>query len=105
MKDILLCSSDALLVRNLYGVLRDLGFNVETVEHPSRAVHKVLQKEFDFAIVDIDPFGLSSDDAEQVLRSVAPDMPIIALGAGRSGCATRSINLEDFTRTLHAFAV
>lgn len=105
MKDILLCSSDALLVKNLYGVLRDLGFNVEVVEHPSQAVRTVLWKHCDLAIVDAEPFGLSSVDAEQIIRAVAPEMPVIALGAQGAGSAARSVDLEDFTRTLHAFAV
>ena len=105
MKNFLLCSSDALLVKNLYGVLRDLGFSVDTVEHPSLAVRQVLRKRYDFAIVDVEPFGLSSDDAEQVLRTVAPDMPIIAIGSQGQGSAARAIDLEDFTRTVHEFAV
>jgi DNA-binding response OmpR family regulator len=104
MKDILLCSSDPLLVKNLYGILRDLGFRVETVEHPSDAVHKVLRQRYDFAIVDAEPFGLSADDAEDVLRTVAPQMSIIALGARCNGSAMHPLDLEEFTRGLHAFA-
>lgn len=105
MKNILLCSSDTLLVKNLYGVLRDLGFNVDTVEHPSHAVRAVLVKRYDYTVVDAEPFGLSSDDAEQVLRTVAPEMPVIAIGARASGSAVPSLDLEKFTRDLHAFAV
>ncbi len=104
MKSILLCSSDALLVRNLYGVLRDLGFSVETVEHPSQAVRAVLWKRYDFAIVGAEPFGLSSDDATRILRDLAPDMPIITVGSGQNDSSARTIDLEDFTRALHAFA-
>jgi DNA-binding response OmpR family regulator len=105
MKHILLCSSDTLLVKNLYGVLRDLGFDVDTVEHPSHAVHQALGKQYDLAVVDIEPFGLSSFDAEQVLRNVAPDMRVITIGPGCEGRAVRAIDLEDVTRTLQAIAV
>jgi DNA-binding response OmpR family regulator len=104
MKDILLCSSDTLLVRNLYGILRDLGFRVDTVEHTSHAVHKALERRYDFAIVDAEPFGLPADDAEEVLRAVAPRMSIIALGARSNERTLRELDLEEFTKSLHAFA-
>lgn len=104
MKDILLCSSDPLLVRNIYGILRDLGHRVETVEHPSDAVHSVLRRRYDFAIVDAEPFGLPSDDAEEVLRAVAPHMPVLALGSRSRGGTTAPLDLEQFTRSLHAMA-
>ena len=105
MKDILLCSSDQLLVKNLYGILRDLGFRVDTVEHPSDAVHKALEQRYDFAILDdTEPFGLSSEDAEEILHAVAPRMSIIALGARSTWSAVRPLDLEQFTRSLQAFA-
>jgi DNA-binding response OmpR family regulator len=82
MKTILLCSSSPLLVKSLYGVLRDEGYAVEVVEHPSLAVQQVLGGAYDLTIIDAEPFGLSAEDAARILRSLAPDMPILGVGAG-----------------------
>ena len=102
MSDILLCSSNSMLVRNLYGILRDDGYNVDTVEHPSLAVKQVLWSKYDCAIVDSDPFGLPAQDAVQILRSVAPAMPVVVVGsAGDRG----TIDLAELKRTIHAAAV
>jgi DNA-binding response OmpR family regulator len=85
MKRILLCSSSPLLVRNLYGMLRDDGFAIETVEHPSLAVQRVLAGPWDCTIIDAEPFGLSAEDAARILREIAPQMPILCIGGG-AGC-------------------
>jgi DNA-binding NtrC family response regulator len=101
MKHILLCSSDTLLVKNLYGILRDLGFLVHTVEHPNDAVHTVLQRSFDLAIIDVEPFGLPTDDAVAIIRNLAPDMPVFTIG---SASADRSRELETVARSMHLHA-
>ena len=105
MKDILLCSSDTLLVKNLYGVLRDQGFFVDTVEHPSHAVREALNKRYDLAIVDVEPFGLPSDDAVAILRDLAPAMQVITIGSGSNASQDRSRDLEAVTKTMHAYAI
>lgn len=83
MKNILLCSSDPLLIKNLYGVLRDEGFSVKTVEHPALAVQTVISGTFDALVVDSEPFGLSAEDAVQIIRSVKPDLPVLFVGSDR----------------------
>jgi DNA-binding response OmpR family regulator len=80
MKEILLCSSSPLLVKNLYGTLRDEGYSVEVVEHPSLAVQKVLQGTYDLTIIDAEPFGLPAADAARIVGAIAPGMPILCLG-------------------------
>ncbi len=107
MKKILLCTSDPLLIKNLYGVLRDEGFAVETVEHPAVAVQKVMNGSFDVLILDSEPFGLSKQDAVEILRTVKPDLPILCVG---KECAETSgvdlpLDLEVFKRTVHAIGV
>ena len=82
MKKILLCSSNPLLVKSLYGMLRDAGHAVENVEHPALAVQKVLGGTYDFVIVDAEPFGLSAEDAARIIKSIAPEMPILRVGGG-----------------------
>ena len=85
MKKILLCSSSPLLVRSLYGMLRDEGYAVEVVEHPSLAVQKVLGGVYDLTIIDAEPFGLSAEDAAGIIRSLAPGMPVLCIGGGAEG--------------------
>jgi CheY-like chemotaxis protein len=104
MKHILLCSSDRLLVKNLYGVLRDRGLSVDTVEHPSHAVRLALGKRYAAAIMDIEPFGLSSVEAREILRSVAPEMPVLTLGTGLHSLPDRARELEAVARAMGEYA-
>jgi DNA-binding NtrC family response regulator len=109
MKNIILCSSNPILVKSLYAMLRDEGNNVELVEHPAVAVRKVLWGKYDFVIVDSEPFGLSAEDAAQIIRSVAPDMPVLNVGSGRSRdleeAAKTPLDLEEFKRRVHSITV
>lgn len=108
MKDIVLCSSNPILVKSLYGVLRDEGYNVVTVEHPAVAVQKVLSGKYDFIIVDSEPFGLSAEDAAQIITAVAPDMPVLFVGGGgkeRAPAVKTPVDLEELKRTIHRIAV
>ena len=89
MKRILLCSSNPLLVKSLYASLREEGYAVEDVEHPSLAVQKVLQGTYDLTIIDAEPFGMSAEEAARIVGTIAPGMPILCLGndggSGRGG--------------------
>jgi len=85
MKKILLCSSNPLLVKSLYTMLREEGYAVEDVEHPSLAIQKVLRGSYDLTLIDAEPFGLSVEDAAHIIRSIVPGMPILCLGGG-AGC-------------------
>jgi DNA-binding response OmpR family regulator len=85
MKKILLCSSSPLLIKGLYASLRDEGYTVEDVEHPSLAVQKVLQGAYDLMIIDAEPFGLSAGDAARIVGAIAPGMPILGLGGEGGG--------------------
>jgi DNA-binding response OmpR family regulator len=109
MKNILLCSSNPLLIKNLYGVLRDEGYAVETVEHPALAVKKVLWTHYDFVIVDSEPFGMSAQEAGQVIRAVSPGMPIMIMGGewekDPASGTDAPLDLEEFKRTIHSIAI
>jgi len=82
MKKIMLCSSNPLLVKSLYGMLRDEGYLVEDVEHPALAVQRILKNAYDFLIVDAEPFGLSAEDAACIMKTIAPEMPVLRIGGG-----------------------
>ena len=84
MKRILLCSSNPLLVKSLYASLREEGFAVDDVEHPSFAVQKVLQGPYDLTIIDAEPFGMPAGEAARIVGAIAPGMPILCLG-GEAG--------------------
>jgi DNA-binding NtrC family response regulator len=107
VKDIILCSSNTILIKNLYGVLRDEGYNVDTVEHPAHAVKKVLGAKYDFCIVDTEPFGLSAEDAAYIIRTVMPGMPVVVMGGNEAGNPgpPLPLDLEAFRRTIHSIAV
>ena len=109
MKNIILCSSNPLLIKNVYGFLRDEGYTVDTVEHPALAVKKVLRGSYDLVIVDAEPFGMSAGEAAQVIRSVAPGMPVVIMGGDREKGLTDGmglpLDLEEFKRTIHSIAV
>ena len=84
MKKMILCSSNPLLIKSLYGMLRDAGYVVEAVEHPALAVQKVLACGYDFVIVDAEPFGLSAEDAARIIKTIAPELPVYRVGGEES---------------------
>ena len=108
MKNILLCSSNPLLTKSLYSLLRDEGYAVEIVEHPALAVQEIISGTFSMMVLDSEPFGLSSEDAVQIIRTVKPDLPIISLGSGSVTVSTpvvaAPLDLEEFKRMVHSMA-
>jgi DNA-binding NtrC family response regulator len=109
MKKIILCSSNPLLTKNVYCVLRDEGHTVDMVEHPALAVKKVLWGTFDLVIVDAEPFGMSAQEAAEVIRSVAPGMPVVIMGGEGEkdfgDSVEAPLDLEEFRRTIQSIAV
>jgi len=108
MKKILLCSSNPLLVKSLYGTLRDEGYAVDSVEHPTLAVRKILNATYDLMLIDAEPFGLSAEDAARIIRSLAPDMPMVGIGGG-AGCdhlplITLPADLDAIKELIHVIA-
>lgn len=109
MKNIILCTSNPILIKSLYGILRDEGYEVETIEHPALAVQMVMRRSYDFIIVDSEPFGLSAEDAVDIIKTVAPEMPILFVGGEREKDHADGIgmplDLEKFKRTIHNISV
>lgn len=108
MKDIVLCSSNPILIKSLYCVLREEGYNVEIVEHPSLAVQKVLFRKYDFVVVDSEPFGLSAEDAVEIIKAVSPGTPTVVVGGGLDAdvpSVESPVDLEEFKHTIHSIAV
>jgi DNA-binding NtrC family response regulator len=108
MKKILLCSGNPILIKSLYGVLRDDGHDVDIIEHPALAVQKVMAGGYGMMIVDSEPFGLSAEDAVQIIKSTMPDLPVLYVGSGEHGtvpAVDAPVDLEKFKRTVHSIAV
>jgi DNA-binding NtrC family response regulator len=108
MKKIIFCSFNPLLIKSLYGILRDEGYIVETVEHPARAIQRIMEKKYDFIIIDSDPFGLPAEDAVEIIKAIAPDLPVITIGDERGSGRHRAgtlVDLEELKKTIHSFAV
>lgn len=110
MKRILLCSSNPLLVKGLYASLRDEGYAVEDVEHPSLAVQRVLRGACDLMVVDAEPFGLSAGDAARIVGAIAPGMPVLCLGGedgedrDRAPLLTVPADLDAIKEMIHRVA-
>jgi CheY-like chemotaxis protein len=110
MKSILLCSSSPLLIKGLYASLRDEGYAVEDVEHPSLAVQRVLRGAYDLMLIDAEPFGLSAGDAARIVGAIAPGMPILSLGGEDGGARDRlpliavPADLEAIKEMIHRVA-
>jgi len=92
MEEILLCTHDPILVKSLYGILRDKGHDVEIADHLALAVQMILKSPYYAVIIDGRSFGLSVEDAVQIMRSVSPDMPIIV--AGEPGGMTDALSIR-----------
>jgi DNA-binding NtrC family response regulator len=108
MKKIILCSSNPILIKSLYATLRDEGYGVDTIEHPSFAVQMVMQKKYDFVIIDSEPFGLSAEDAAEIIKTVAPQIRVLFVGSDcrkdLAEAVATPIDLEQFKRTLNSIA-
>jgi CheY-like chemotaxis protein len=104
MKNILVCSSNPILVKSLYAILRDEGFNVSTSEHPAFAVQMIMHHNYDFLIMDSEPFGLSAEDAVEIVRTISPDLQTLFIGDSFHQ-PDNGLDLEEFKKTIQAMAV
>ncbi len=95
-----------MLIKSLYGMLRDEGFTVDMAEHLSQAVHMIMEKKYDGVIIEAGPFGLQAEDAVRIIRVVSPGLPVLV--TGKSCCAAEALNieapvdLEEFKQAIHA---
>lgn len=80
--NILLCTHNPLFIKNVYGILRDEGFGVETADHPALAVRMVLEQNYSAVMIDAQPFGLSAGDATKIIKTVSPETMVILVGCG-----------------------
>ena len=105
MDTILLCSHNPILVKSLYGILRDEGYGVELAEHPAQAVKMVMERQFSSIVIDPEPFGLAVDDAVKIIRTVRPEVMVVFVGhtgADSDALSIESpINLAEFRKAIN----
>ncbi len=80
VSDILLCTQNQLLIKGLYGMLRDEGYNVGLSDFPAHAVQQVLNNSYDAVIFDSQAFGMSAEDAVKVIKMIKPQLRVILVG-------------------------
>jgi DNA-binding response OmpR family regulator len=93
VNNILLCTHNPISVKNLYGILRDEGFGVETADHPALAVRMVLEQSYNAVIIDSQPFGLSVGDAAKIIKTVSPETTVILVGCSDDDQDSPGINV------------
>lgn len=93
MNRILLCTHNPISVKNVYGILRDEGFDVETADHPALAVRMVLEESYSAVIIDAQPFGLSVADAARIIRTVSPETTVILVDCDDEDGDSQDINI------------
>jgi CheY-like chemotaxis protein len=106
----LLCTHNPLMIKDFYGILRDEGFSVAIAEHPASAVRmvlesrKVLENKYVSVIIDSESFGLSAEEAVQIIRNTLPLVPIIVVGHDQHIPDVLNvrmpIDLEEFKQTI-----
>jgi len=106
MREILLCTHNPMLIKSLYGVLRDERYEVEIADHPAQAVQLIMLHDFHAVIMDSDSFGLSADDAARIIKAVSPDIKIIVIGYRDFDADASSIrlpvDLEELKTLVHS---
>ena len=108
MNDILLCTHDPILVKGLYGILRDEGYHVDLSEYPAHAVQQIMKNTYQTVIIDSRSFGMSAEDAVKVIKAIAPDVTVIMVGHGENETDALSIKvpvdlekLRDLVHGMH----
>ncbi len=80
VNDILLCTQNPMLIKGLYGILRDEGYNVDLSDYPANAVQQIIKNSYEAVIIDSQAFGMPAEDAIKVIKTIAPDIRVILVG-------------------------
>jgi len=78
--DILLCTQNPMLIKGLYGILRDEGYNVDLSDYPAHAVQQIIKNSYEAVIIDSQAFGMPAEDAVKAIKTIAPDIRVILIG-------------------------
>jgi len=102
---ILVCSQEPILLKNLYGILRAEGWDVETVSHPAHAVQTLMKEKYKAVLFDSGVSGMSVHEAVQIIRSFIPEMLILTMGDATKDpqvmTLSMPIDLGEFKEMIH----
>jgi DNA-binding NtrC family response regulator len=105
VNDILFCTQNPLLIKGLYGILRDEGYNVDLSDYPAHAVQQIIKNSYEAIIIDSQAFGMPAEDAVKVIKTIAPDMRVILVGDPEDETDSLSIkvpiDLEKLRNLVH----
>jgi DNA-binding response OmpR family regulator len=105
VSEILLCTQNPILIKGIYGILRDEGYGVEIADYPAHAVQKILHGEYRAVIIDTHAFGLPAEDAVRIIRVVSPEIVIILVGCREYEADALSVrmpvDLGELKRLVH----
>ncbi|GBE00758.1 response regulator receiver domain protein [bacterium BMS3Bbin06] len=80
MSHLLISSHNPLLIKSIYGMLRDIGYSIDITDHPADAVRQVFNNKYDAVILDSRDVGLTASDASEIIGSISPDTRVVILG-------------------------
>jgi len=80
VNDILLCTQNPILIKGLYGILRDEGYDVDLSDYPAHAVQQIMKNPYSAVIIDSQAFGMPAEDAIKAIKTIAPEITVILVG-------------------------
>lgn len=108
VNEILLCMQNPMLIKGLYGILRDEGYNVSLSEYPAHAVQQIIKNSYEAVIIDSQAFGMPAEDAVKVIKAIAPDIRVILVGYPEDETDSLSLKvpidlekLRDLVHSMH----
>jgi len=110
--DILLCTQNPMLIKGLYGILRDEGYNVDLSDYPAHAVQQIIKNSYEAVIIDSQAFGMPAEDAVKAIKTIAPDTRAILVGYPEDETDSLSIKvpvdlekLRDLVHSMHKSSI
>ena len=112
MDNILFCTQDPILIKGLYGILRDEGYNVDLSDYPAHAVQQIIKNSYEAVIIDSQAFGMPAEDAVKAIKTIAPDTRVILVGYPEDETDSLSIKvpvdlekLRDLVHSMHKSSI
>jgi len=102
VQNILLCTHNPMLIKGLYGILRDEGCDVDISDYPAHAVQQIMKNTYQVVIIDSHAFGMSAEDAVRVIKTIAPDIKVILVGCPEYEADALSIKVPADLETVRS---
>jgi DNA-binding NtrC family response regulator len=91
-----------MLIKALYGILRDEGCRVDISDYPAQAVQQIMKNTYEAVIIDSHAFGMSAEDAVRVIKTIAPDIKVILVGCPEYEADALSIKVPADLETVRS---